>query len=233
MLFVMWPRSVHLFDVEFAVGVTFSLHLIDPSKFARVLEELQPRQLSSVREVELYLDRHEVTQDDDRQWIVDLFKDAFEDPAEEWIAAAYSQLLLDVVTDTYWDLHKSLNNRGLTKPIKTFPALKPVRFLVTFDGWYTHPPVEISCDSGLYGLWSAAFLRPALKTMDQFPTRESAQDYAPTVKWSFLDRVSGRQARTDDALEAWIDYWECWEAIGQAFKETVARDWSLGFAMCP
>lgn len=215
------------------MGVTYSLHLIDPAKFSRIVGELQPRTLLSARDVELYLDRYHVTDPETRHGTIDAFKDAFKDPTRGALTIAYSQLLLRTAAEAQWYIDKSLNHNGLTKPIKTFPALRPVRFLVSFEGWYTQPPAELRCDSGLYGLWSTQFLKPALDAVERFSNRESAQAYSRAVNWSLADRMLRRNRGADGALAVWIDYWESWEEICSAIKMTTDRQWSLGFAMYP
>ncbi len=216
-----------------SVGVTHSLHLIEPTTFARVVAELKPHPFTSVRNLEEYLDRYQVTDDAARQTLISKFSELFAAQDADWIKSAYSELLAKVVTETEWYLDKSLNYYGLDKPLRTFPALKPLRFLVSMTGWDTEPPEELFCESGLYGLWSATFLESACQTIDCFATRDDAQKYAQSVDWSLLDRIFRRPARADKAVAVWLDYLDHWEQIRTAIKETVRRGWSLGYAMCP
>jgi hypothetical protein len=174
-----------------------------------------------------------VVDDTDRQLLINEFAELIAAHDAERAKSAYSALLEKVVTETEWYLDKSMNYHGLYKPLRVFPALKPLRFLITFTGWDTEPPEELFCESGLYGLWSAAFLESTCETVDRFATRDDAQQYRQSVEWTVLDRVFRRPSRADKALGAWLDYWDYWEDIRTAIKETVRRGWSLGYNMCP
>jgi hypothetical protein len=215
------------------MGVTYSLHLIEPAKFARVVDELRSHPFSNVPDVEAYIDHYQLANAQDRSLLIDEFSRLLENPDDTLSPSVYGDLLRAVVTEREWYLDKSLNHYALERPLKTFPALKPLRFLVSFDGWDSEPPEELFCESGLYGLWSASFLAPTIEILDRFSTEKSAREYADTIEWSWFDRFFRRPRHSQKALEAWLDGWTFWEDIGSAIKETVDRRWALGCAMCP
>lgn len=212
------------------MGVTHSLHLFDPSKFVSVQHDLRNHPFASVDEVAEYLKQQHTTQDHS---LLNAFDELFSSEEEDLKNWAYNLLFTLVLTQREWYLDKSLNSHALSLPLNTFSALRPIRFFVTYAGWETYLPSEIRSDEGLYGAWTAEYLKAACGTLDQFSSRDSATHYVEQLSATTLARILGRREQYDEALSAWLKYWDFWMEIREAIHETVNRGWLLGYCMYP
>ena len=95
------------------MGITHSLHLIDPDKYKRVISELRSHPFTDLNDVLEYLNRYEVKEDDRFQSVIEEFSNVLDDP-DYPKQFAYPELLLKVISEKEWYLseQKLLTQHG-------------------------------------------------------------------------------------------------------------------------
>jgi len=165
---------------------------------------LKGNPFGQIAQVGNYLDENHVDCTETRQSLREQFEEFYD--TGQYAECPYSSLLSAVVTEKEWYLDKSLGDHALGRTFKSVPALRPVRFLVMFEGWYVDVPTEILCESGLYGLWSTDYLKDRLAVFNSFADMDAVQQLDQHATWTVLDRILGRPSRFATGIAGWREY---------------------------
>lgn len=210
------------------MGVSHSLELIDPSTYNWLTLELPTLYSGSEEDLKkIFAVSNKIVD----SYFVETFLEIrqTEDPAK--MSSVLNHLLAILVSKQSWDLNKSLQ---AFEQVFELSEMKPLKKMTQFRDFDVPIPQNLlPGDSGLFGIWSCEKLIDCLKPIAMFSTKESCDEYFANLRFSPLQKLFGRQKRTQIAINTLKDeyIWEKWLRISEAITTTVQMKFCLGIVM--